>query len=295
MLMKSRCAQALQSLVLILIVFGLSRPGGAQWAGAPAPARVGAVKTPVSWVAIPGVVDGLTAYALYWKPAQPFGRAVIMLWGSWNLSVSDMLTNAGAGTLIQKFLDSGYAVLAVDPRGASGHGELYESLFDIGTDEVFDVISGAWWLKAESAPRLLFLVGVSHGGSLALRSAEELIGYGLPVDGVWAFGPITDYQAWMDWACAKQLRRCLFLQNWNADQRYQGSPIHFYSKRLGPVFLVHGSQDSVVPVEQSRAWVKIDPRATLFEQPIDHIGLLNDASIQQGLRWMNRIAQKKRR
>jgi dipeptidyl aminopeptidase/acylaminoacyl peptidase len=279
------------------LALGLAVPGRGQsprWTRDDT-APAGAAGSGINWISIPGVVDGLTTYALYWKPEQPTGRAVIMLWGSWNLSVTDMLTNPGASALIQKFIDSGCAVLAVDQRGASGHGDFYQSLFDIGTDEVFDVISGALWLKAESAPRVLFLVGVSHGGSLALRSAEEFIHYGIAVDGIWAFGPITDYQAWMDWACAKQLWRCSFLLNWNAEQRFQGSPIHFVSKRLGPVFLVHGTQDSIVPVEQSRAWLKQDPDAILFEQPIDHVGLLNDASMQKGLEWMNRIALKKRR
>jgi len=284
--------------LITLALFSPGRRGNSRGAGSaqnPPSTQVSSIISQAAWVSIPGVVDGLTTYALFWKPEKPAGRAVIMLWGSWNLGVQDMLTNPGASTLIQKFIDSGYTVLAVDPRGASGHGSLYQSLFDIGTDEVFDVISGAFWLKAESAPGLLFLAGVSHGGSLALRAAEEFPDYGIRVHGVLAFGPITDYQAWMDWACARQLRRCSFLLNWNAEQRFQGSPLHFVSKRLGPVFLVHGTLDSIVPIEQSRAWLKKDPDATLLEQPIDHVGLLNDTSIKKGLLWMNRIGNKKRR
>lgn len=49
-----------------------------------------------------------------------------------------------------------------------------------------------------------------------------------------------------------------------------------------------------MPVEQSRAWLKEDPDAILLEQPIDHAGLLNDASIKKGLDWMNRISKKKK-
>ena len=269
-------------------------PKRTQSEAAPAAIQVGAIQAPVKWVSIPGLLDGLTTYALNWQPLEPNGRAVIFLWGGWRETVAELFTNTIANSFIRQLTDAGYQVLAVDVRGAKGHGSSYMELADIGTDEVFDVISGAWWLKAESAPRVLFLVGVSHGGSLALRSAEEFIHYGIAVDGVWAFGPITDYQAWMDWACAKQMGRCKFLQHWSADQRFQGSPIHFVPRRLCPVFLVHGTLDPIVPVEQSRAWLKQDPDAILFEQPIDHVGLINDTSMQKGLDWMNQIALKKR-
>lgn len=100
-----------------------------------------------------------------------------------------MLTNPGASALIQKFIDSGYTVLAVDPRGASGHGSLYQSLFDIGTDEPFDVISGAFWLKAESAPGRLFLAGVPTGGlwPSGLRRSLPIMGFRWM--GFWPSGP----------------------------------------------------------------------------------------------------------
>ena len=296
---KAITVRKLLAFCLITLALGSSGRRGNSSGGGSAPdsppTEISPIGSQATWVSIPGVGDGLTTYALYWKPPQPTGRAVIMLWGSWNWTVEAMLTNPGASALIQKFIDSGYTVLAVDPRGASGHGGLYQSLLDIGTDEVFDVISGAFWLKAESAPERLFLAGVSHGGSLALRTAEELPNYGIRVHGVLAFGPITDYQAWMVWACMRGIPRCSFLEHWDEQQRFNGSPIHFVQNLRCPVFLVHGALDSVVPIEQSRAWLKKDPDATLLAQPIDHVGLLNDASIKKGILWMNRIGNKKRR
>jgi len=299
-LIRSSWKMAAIPLLAVWMALFLSAPGQGQEAGrtpghkVPFFAQISPALAPVSWLSIPGLLDGLTTYALYWKPEQSTGRAVILLWGGWGQSVSDLYTNDIANAFVRKLIEEGYSVLAVDPRGARGHGDYYNLLMDIGTDEVFDVISAALWLKAESAPQVLFLVGISHGGSLALRSAEEFPRYAIPVDGVWAFGAITDYQVWMDWACANRVsERCAFLQYWSADQRFQGSPIHFVPKRRFPVFLVHGTQDLMVPVEQSLAWLTKDPDATLLEQPIDHVGLVNDVSIQKGLAWMNQIALKK--
>ena len=286
---------------MILILLGLSCPGRGEDSGGrgnpehPSATPVSPSRPPAVWVSIPGVVDGLTSYALEWKPAQPTGRAVILLWGGWNNSVSEVYDSGPGYSLVQKLHDSGYLVLGLDQRGTAKHGNSYHQLLDIGNDEVSDVMSAAWWLKADSALEFLALVGVSHGGSLALRAAEEFANQGIPVDAVWAFGPITDYQAWMDWCCENKTIHCFLMKLFTSDHRFNGSPIHFVPQRMCPVFLVHGTLDTVVPVEQSRAWLKKDPDATLFEQPIDHVGLLNDASIQKGLRWMNRIALKKRR
>lgn len=57
---------------------GRSSPG-------PASPQVSPIHPQPVWVSIPGVVDGLTTYALYWKPEKPTGRAVILLWGKLEL------------------------------------------------------------------------------------------------------------------------------------------------------------------------------------------------------------------
>ena len=261
---------------------------------------------PPVWVSIPGVVDGLTSYGLFWTTPRPTGRAVILIYGGWGESVSRLDTNGVAAPLVQALISSGYSVLALDQRGSEGHGWAYQRLADIGTEELFDVISAALWLQADSAPGVLFLVGLSHGGSLALRAAEEFPNYGIPVDGVLAFGPITDYEAWKEWACfGFSHSRCSLLKSFSVEQRFQGSPIHFVPKNrwpysffmpdsLCPVFLVCGTLDSTVPPYQAREWLWVDRDAILLEQPVEHGGLINDDSMKKSLAWMDRISMKRR-
>jgi len=296
---RSRCSPGLQSCALILILLGLSCPGRGEDSGGrgnpehPSAARVSPSKLPAVWVSLPGVVDGLTCYALEWKPEKPTGRAVILLWGGWNNSVSEVYDYPPGYALVQELYDSGYLVLGLDQRGTARHGTSYHQLVDIGNDEVSDVISAVWWLKTESALEFLALVGVSHGGSLALRAAEEFTIQGIPVDAVWVFAPITDYQAWMDWSCERATRHCRLLKPWRPEQRFQGSPIHYYQAHTFAVFLVHGTKDTTVPVSQSRAWLEVDSGATLLEQPVDHLFMVNKISITRGLEWLNRIASPK--
>ena len=238
------------------------------------------------WISIPGLGDGLTTYAVIWEPEGETRGAVILLQGGWMFNVLDPALQP----VVQMLVREGYEVLGLDYRGRPGHGPHFDSLEDIGTKEVDDVISAAVWLREHRRVSFLALVGFSHGGALALRAAEEFPGCGLGLDAVLAYGPITDYEAWFEFCCAQNNKwHCDLLKRFTPEQRRQGSPLYFADQLKIPVFLAHGSRDRTVPLTQSQAWLAAHPDSSLFIFPGDHGDLFNPAALDLGLTWLNRV------
>lgn len=73
--------------------------------------------------------------------------------------------------VLRDLLEQGYAVIAPDYRGSSGHGSDYWHLIDYGGLEIEDVHAARQFMlerHRELDPRRVAVVGWSHGGAIAL-------------------------------------------------------------------------------------------------------------------------------
>ncbi len=156
----------------------------------------------------------------------------------------------------QFLANRGYAVLQPNFRGSSGYGHRYTAMGfgQWGDDMQQDIADGAKWLIEQGIadPKRICIVGGSYGGYAALMGLvqdSDLFRCGI------AWAPVTD------------LKKILLQDNaWDKDYawywRVTGgrsskelkaiSPAYLARKITRPLLLMHGDQDDIVFIDQSR-------------------------------------------
>jgi dipeptidyl aminopeptidase/acylaminoacyl peptidase len=150
---------------------------------------------------------------------------------------------------------AGYAVFLPNPRGGVGHGRDFAAavLHSVGGSEWSDITNGIDLLITEGVadPERLGIAGVSHGGFMA----------------AWAIGQTDRFKAAMmtagisDWGMLAATGEYGTLDaalggscGWEGTGPHphdQVSPVSFASKVRTPVLIVHGENDTNVPVSQA--------------------------------------------
>ena len=166
-------------------------------------------------------------------------------------------------TRTQILAEAGVYVLSPSPRGSSGFGREFSALNDkdLGGNEILDIIYAAKFIskKLGIPPERIGCYGGSHGGYATMRLLTfpgEI--NGIKADFDWGFGishagfsDITHFYEHCnipDWVVLeagdpKTERKKL-------DDR---SPLYHADKGRGKLLLTHGTNDSRVPIEGSRA------------------------------------------
>lgn len=78
--------------------------------------------------------------------------------------------------VVRELIEQGYAVIAPDYRGSSGHGREYWQAIDYGGREIDDVLAGRNWMLGQHPrldPRRVGILGWSHGGLIALMNVFQ--------------------------------------------------------------------------------------------------------------------------
>jgi len=162
---------------------------------------------------------------------------------------------------------AGWATLTPEYRRVPGRPDL--TVGDV--HEAVRAIEG----RPELAGRPVVLVGHSAGGHLALQAAATLGRRHAPA-GVLALAPVADLRR------AEALRLDddavpAFLGT-DAAARPGLDPARL-PRPLGPVRIVHGTRDGIVPVELSESYVRHHPGAVLTSVACGHFALIDPRSV----------------
>ncbi len=158
----------------------------------------------------------------------------------------------------QAFASRGYAVLQPNFRGSSGYGQAFINAGhgEWGRKMQTDLSDGVRYLAAQGLidPKRVAIFGESYGGYAALAGATIDTGvYNCAV----SVAGISDLKAIVDWEDSKT-----GYQNDTvvlADRQFMGDPSRWgeispakqAAKASCPVLVVHGTDDTRVPIEQS--------------------------------------------
>jgi dipeptidyl aminopeptidase/acylaminoacyl peptidase len=161
----------------------------------------------------------------------------------------------------QALATRGYAVLQVNFRGSSGYGDAFEAagegewggkMQDDLTDGVAHVIA-----QGVADPAKVCIVGASYGGFAAMAGAAftpEVYKCAVSVNGV------TDLRSFMNWVAGRYgaegttyeaLRRSIGNPKENVEKINARSPARNAANITADVLLIHGEDDTTVPVSQS--------------------------------------------
>lgn len=152
------------------------------------------------------------------------------------------------------FNSKGYAVLRPNFRGSSGYGYSFgeAQMQNWGMSMQDDIVDGTQWMidQGYADKNKMCIVGASYGGYAALAATVKSPDlYKCAV----SFAGVTDLDRVV-------YRQRAFLQGKLADEqlgkerddRERRSPINYVENIKTPILLVHGEEDRVVHVEQSR-------------------------------------------
>lgn len=196
----------------------------------------------------------------------------------------------------QAYASRGYAVLQPNFRGSTGMGDAFRvaGYGEWGRKMQTDLSDGVRWLAAEGVvdPARVCIVGGSYGGYAAMA--------GLTLDK-------SVYRCGVSVAGVSDLRRMV---NWEAQQEGErnGQAVRYWNRFMGaarlndraldalspallaeavdsPLLLIHGKDDTVVPIEQSRVMAEALRRAG---KPVELIELAGEDH------WMSRAETRQR-
>jgi dipeptidyl aminopeptidase/acylaminoacyl peptidase len=161
----------------------------------------------------------------------------------------------GWATSGQWLATAGYAVFLPNPRGGQGHGHDFATRVAgaVGGDEWTDILTGIDLMIADGIadPDRLAIGGWSHGGFLAAwaigqtdRFKAALMGAGISDWGMLAAtGELGPFEAALGGSTG--------WEGTGPHRHDQLSPISFASKIRTPVLIVHGENDTNVPLAQA--------------------------------------------
>ncbi|MEY9871431.1 dipeptidyl aminopeptidase/acylaminoacyl peptidase [Streptacidiphilus sp. MAP12-33] len=150
---------------------------------------------------------------------------------------------------------AGYAVFLANPRGGSGHGREFAAMVPgaVGGDEWTDILAGIDLLVAEKVadPERLGISGWSHGGFMAAWAVGRTDRFKAAVMGAgisdWGMQAGTGDWGILDAALGGST-------GWNGPGPHlhdRNSPISYVSRISTPVLILHGEEDTNVPLGQA--------------------------------------------
>lgn len=215
---------------------------------------------PASFFVAPELVryrsfDGLEVPAFYYRPNAPGPYAVVVYVHGGPESQSRNSFNS----VIQYFVQRGYAVFVPNVRGSSGYGRTYVHLDDVRKrmDSVADLAAGVRWLTehGDADPKRIGVMGGSYGGFMTLAAVThypDLWAAGVDIVGIANLRTFIENTS----PYRRHLREAEY-GTIEADGEFfdQISPIHHVDKIQAPMIIIHGANDPRVPVGEAEQMV----------------------------------------
>ena len=156
---------------------------------------------------------------------------------------------------LQYYLHRGFAVFAPNVRGSSGYGKKYVHLDDVGlrSDSVADLKAAVDWLVREGRadPRRIGIVGRSYGGYMvlaAITTYPDLWAAAVDIVGIANFVSFLEQTG--PWRRKWREAEYGSLEN-DREILTRLSPIHAVEQITAPLLVLHGANDSRVPVAEA--------------------------------------------
>jgi dipeptidyl aminopeptidase/acylaminoacyl peptidase len=198
--------------------------------------------------------DGRTIPAWFYRPAAQGGRlppVIVYPHGG-----PESQTRPNFSALFQYFVQRGYAILAPNVRGSSGHGTAFMNLDNTTKrmDSVADLAHAAYWLRDQKQgdPKRVAVYGGSYGGFMVLAAVThypDLWAAGIDVVGICNF--VTFMEKTGAYRRAHREAEYGNLRE-HRDFFEKISPIHHVDKITCPMMVIHGANDPRVPVEEAQ-------------------------------------------
>jgi len=202
---------------------------------------------------------------------------------------------AGFDWWAQALASRGYAVLQANFRGSTGYGRAFleAGYGEWGRKMQTDLSDGVRWLAAEGIidPARVCIVGASYGGYAAMAGLtldSDVYRCGVSVAGV------SDLRRMVNWEAEQSRHKNnQTVRYWN---RFMGaarlndraldalSPAFLAASVESPLLLIHGRDDTVVPIEQSRVMAEALRRAG---KPVEFVELPGEDH------WLSRSATRR--
>lgn len=211
--------------------------------------------------------DGLELTGWLFRPRTP-GPHPTLLWFHGGPEAQE---RPGHGPLFQSLCAAGIAVFAPNVRGSSGFGRTFVNA-DNGRrryDGIADVASCVAYLREAGFTTRVGIMGRSYGGYLtlaALVTYPDMFAVGVDVCGMSNFATFYEHtEPWIAAAAVSKYGDPVA----DADLLRDLSPMTHVDRLTTPLMVVHGENDSNVPVIEAAQLVK-----ALAERGVEHRYLL---------------------
>lgn len=203
---------------------------------------------------------------------------------------------AGFDWWAQAMASRGYAVLQANFRGSTGYGRAFleAGYGEWGGRMQTDLSDGVRWLAAEGiidASRVC-IVGASYGGYAAMAGLtldQGVYRCGVSVAGVSDLRRMVNRESRQerhrDSQTVRYWNRSMGAARLNDRALDDRSPAHLAARIDGPLLLIHGRDDTVVPIEQSRIMADALRRAG---KPVELIEMAGEDH------WLSQSATRRR-
>jgi|SRR5208282_4146893 len=237
--------------------------------------------------------DGTTLRAWSIRPNHDNGNAVVLLHG-----LGD--NRFGMTGYAELLLSRGFSVLMPDARA---HGTSGGGLATFGLLESEDIHRWLDWLGQNEHPDCIFGLGESMGAALLLQSlrsetrfcavAAESPFASFREIGYDRIGQFFHTGPWLGRTALRPIIEFAFAYSrWKYKLDFkQVSPENAVAATKVPVFLIHGQNDSNIPVRHSRLIAGRNPAVPLWEVPnTDHCGAVGTNPVEfdeKLIRWFD--------